>query len=174
MLQPNNILQCCYRYKKICMQMHVHVHPIQARQMPCGPCHLQQGRLRVSQPAVSRQVKTLEARLGVRLFEGPRHDLRLTAEGAAFATALTPAFDALTEAVRSIRRAGQVHLAIHPSLAVKWLIPRLADFHRRRPDVELHVQDLAPGAVKARGADLSVRIIDGEQDFVEVVTDLLD
>lgn len=35
----------------------------------------------VTHSAISRQVKALEARLGVRLFEGPKHQLRVTTAG---------------------------------------------------------------------------------------------
>jgi len=117
--------------------------------------------LNVTHSAISRQVKALEAALGVRLFEGPRHQLRLTARGEALRTGLEAGFDALTEAVRGVRGAAEVHLAVHPSLAVKWLIPLLATFERDCPGVALHLTDLAPAATRQRGADLIVRYLDG-------------
>ena len=50
--------------------------------------------LHVTHSAVSRQVKALEASLGVRLFEGPRSRLQLTAAGRELLAGLTPGFDA--------------------------------------------------------------------------------
>lgn len=117
--------------------------------------------LNVTHSAVSRQVKALEAALGVRLFEGPKHQLRLTARGEALRTGLGAGFDALTEAVRAVRDLADIHVAIHQSLAVKWLIPRLAAFERDCPGVVLHLTDLAPTATRQRGADLMVRYLDG-------------
>lgn len=117
--------------------------------------------LNVTHSAISRQVKALEAALGVRLFEGPKHQLRLTVRGEALRAGLGAGFDTLTEAVRAARDAAEVHLAIHQSLAVKWLIPRLGAFERDCPGIALHLTDLAPAATRQRGADLMVRYLDG-------------
>lgn len=116
--------------------------------------------LNVTHSAVSRQVKALEAALGVRLFEGPKSKLTLTKEGQALLAGLTPGFDALNEAVRTVRSAGSVRVAVHNSLAVKWLIPRLPDFERRHGDVVIELRDLPIEAVRARDADLVVRFLD--------------
>lgn len=117
--------------------------------------------LHVTHSAVSRQVKALEASLGVRLFEGPRSRLQLTAAGRELLAGLTPGFDAFSEAVRRVRVRAGVTIAIHNSLAVKWLIPRLGDFERRHPDLTLELSDLPVEAVRARDADLVVRLLDG-------------
>ncbi|GAA0648740.1 LysR substrate-binding domain-containing protein [Brevundimonas lenta] len=116
--------------------------------------------LGVTHSAVSRQVKALEAALGVRLFEGPRHRLRLTDKGRELLAGLTAGFDALAVAVRTVRDREELHLAVHPSLAVKWLIPRLADFEARHPGIALHLSELAPEATRQRGADLLLRYVD--------------
>lgn len=117
--------------------------------------------LNVTHSAISRQVKALESTLGIRLFEGSKHQLRLTVRGEALRAGLGAGFDTLTEAVRAARDATEVHLAIHQSLAVKWLIPRLAAFERDCPGISLHLTDLAPTATRQRGADLMVRYLDG-------------
>ncbi len=117
--------------------------------------------LNVTHSAISRQVKALESALGVRLFEGPKHQLRLTVRGEALRAGLGAGFDTLTEAVRAVRDAAEVHLAIHQSLAVKWLIPRLGAFERDCPGIALHLTDLAPTATRQRGADLMVCYLDG-------------
>lgn len=117
--------------------------------------------LNVTHSAVSRQVKALEAALDVRLFEGPRSKLTLTREGQALLAGLTPGFDILNEAVRGVRSTASVRIAVHNSLAVKWLIPRLPDFERRHPGVAIELRDLPIEAVRARDADLVVRFLDG-------------
>ncbi|WP_082385109.1 LysR family transcriptional regulator [Brevundimonas sp. AAP58] len=117
--------------------------------------------LNVTHSAVSRQVKALEASLGVRLFEGPKSALRLTSAGGELLAGLTPGFDALSEAVRRVRVRDSVTIAIHNSLAVKWLIPRLGDFERENTRLTLELSDLPVEAVRARQADLVVRLLDG-------------
>lgn len=117
--------------------------------------------LNVTHSAVSRQVKMLEASLGVRLFEGPKSGLRLTASGQELLAGLTPGFEALGEAVRRVRMRASITIAVHNSLAVKWLIPRLSDFERRHPALTIELLDLPVEAVRARDADLVVRLLDG-------------
>ncbi|MDZ4111325.1 MAG: LysR substrate-binding domain-containing protein [Brevundimonas sp.] len=129
--------------------------------------------LNVTHSAVSRQVKGLEAALGVRLFEGPRHRLTLTATGREMLTGLTTGFDALDAAVRATRRDREVQVAVNASLAVKWLIPRLPAFERLHPGIAVHLNDLAPHATGQRGADLVIRYLGPEafrRDEVEVLT----
>ena len=116
--------------------------------------------LGVTHSAVSRQVKALERHLGVRLFDGPKHALTLTPEGRTLMIALGEGFDRLERAVRAVRGRQDVRLAVHPSLAVKWLIPRIPRFEAELPDVHLIVSDLAPEATQQRGADLLLRFMD--------------
>jgi len=117
--------------------------------------------LGVTHGAVSRQVKALEAALGVRLFHGPRHRLALTEAGRALAVELTRGFDILTTAVARTRSDGMdLHVAVHASLSVKWLIPRLADFAERVPGVRLNLSALEPEAASHPGADLAIRLMD--------------
>jgi LysR family transcriptional regulator, glycine cleavage system transcriptional activator len=115
--------------------------------------------LNVTHSAVSRQVKALEAALGVRLFQGPKHRLTLTPPGQALLPALSHAFDEIASAVRQLKSDGEdLHLAVNASVAVKWLIPRLGDFGARHPEIRLHLEELAPQATSHRGAQAVVRI----------------
>lgn len=120
--------------------------------------------LHVTHSAVSRQVKALEAQLGVRLFEGPRHALTLTRAGRDLLPGLTAAFDGIAAAVADARGEGQdLNVAVNASLSVKWLIPRLPGFAAKNPDIRVHLSDLAPQAVSHRGADLLLRFLDEAQ-----------
>jgi LysR family glycine cleavage system transcriptional activator len=115
--------------------------------------------LNVTHSAVSRQVKALEAALGVRLFQGPKHRLTLTTAGQELLPALTGAFDQIAAAVRRLKSDGEdLHLAVNASLAVKWLIPRLGDFAARHPEIRLHLEELPSHATAHRGAQAVVRI----------------
>jgi len=116
--------------------------------------------LRVTHSAVSRQVKALEAALGVRLFQGPKHRLALTQAGQDLLPALTGAFDQIAGAVRRLRSDGEdLHLAVNASLSVKWLIPRLPLFTQAHPEVRLHLEELPSHATSHRGAQAVVRIV---------------
>jgi LysR family glycine cleavage system transcriptional activator len=115
--------------------------------------------LGVTHSAVSRQVKALEATLGVRLFQGPKHRLSLTPAGQDLLPRLTHAFDEIAAAVRHLRSDGEdLHVAVNASLSVKWLIPRLPDFAERHPEIRLHLEELASQATAHRGAEAVVRI----------------
>lgn len=129
-----------------------------------GSATLAGAELNVTHSAVSRQVKALEAQMGVRLFEGPRHALSLTRAGRDLLPGLTAAFDGMAAAVARARSEGQdLHVAVNASLSVKWLIPRLADFGRLHPEVRVHLVELAPHAVSHRGADVVLRLLDPER-----------
>jgi LysR family glycine cleavage system transcriptional activator len=115
--------------------------------------------LRVTHSAVSRQVKALEAALGVRLFQGPKHRLALTPAGQDLLPALTGAFDEIAAAVRRLRSDGEdLHLAVNASVAVKWLIPRMGDFAQRHPEIRLYLEELPSQATSHRGAQAVIRI----------------
>lgn len=116
--------------------------------------------LSVTPSAVSRQVKALEAVLGVRLLSGPKHRWELTAAGRELAPQLTDAFGRIHAAVRGLRQEGEdLHVAVNASISVKWLIPRLPGFQARHPDIRLHLTELAPHATSHRDAHAVVRIV---------------
>lgn len=99
--------------------------------------------LGVTQTAVSRLVRTLEERLALRLFERRANGLVLTEIGRAYASGLTVALDAIADQTRRAREASAQRPAlvvgVGPTFAGEVLIPRLADFHSRHPDVELRL-----------------------------------
>jgi LysR family glycine cleavage system transcriptional activator len=116
--------------------------------------------LHVTHSAVSRQVKALEAQLGVRLFAGPRNRLELTAAGRELLPALSEAFDQIAAAVRRTRTGAEdLHIAVNASLSVKWLIPRLPRFQAAHPQIRLHLAELAAHATAHRGAQGVVRLV---------------
>src|SRR5438105_1357336 len=63
--------------------------------------------LRVSQPAISRQINTLESFLGVRLFERDKQGLRLTSAGEEFQRQIAPAFRIIANATASLTATGK-------------------------------------------------------------------
>lgn len=95
--------------------------------------------LLVTHGAISRQVASLESHLGTRLFERYHRQVRLTKAGADLRDEVTPAFQRISaaaqRAVRQGRSGNSVRLSAPPAFSVRWLMPRLADFHARYPDL---------------------------------------
>lgn len=123
------------------------------------------GELGVSQPAVSQQLRRLEAALGVRLIRRSGRQVVLTPEGQAYALALARAFDELraaTERCRARRGAGVLTVALLPTLATRWLIPRLPDFQARHPAIAVRIATTpSPAVALADDVDLAIRTGDG-------------
>lgn len=97
--------------------------------------------LRLGQPAISHTIKQLERVLGATLFDRTPTGIRLTGTGHELRAHVRPALAALDAGVRAVRRtargAGVVALSVSTSFATWWLLPRLAEFKQRHPDVDL-------------------------------------
>ena len=92
--------------------------------------------------AVSHRIARLEQALELRLFERLTRRIRLTAEGERIFAILDDAVEALDTALysRDADLSGPLALYARPSIADDWLVPRLADFHRRYPRIALDVR----------------------------------
>lgn len=95
----------------------------------------------VTPAAVSQQIKSLEGDLGVALFRRLPRALELTAQGAAMLPKVTEGFACLAAAVEATRTPDGGMLTVHapPSLALRWLVPRLARFAVVHPEVPLRL-----------------------------------
>lgn len=130
--------------------------------------------LGVSQAAVSRLVRLLEARLGVSLFERRPNGLVLTGQGRAFQPGLTAAFDGiarLAEQVTATRDDRVLTVGVGPTFAIRWLIPRLRDFHRAHPGIEVRLT--TGGAVVALRDDWTCGVQLGDGDWPGYVAEPL-
>ena len=98
------------------------------------------GELSVTQAAVSHQVKALERRLNVQLFQRANRALALTAAGNAYYPALKKIFDGLHDATQRLvdrKLRPTITVSVIPSFASKWLVPRLGRFRERHPDYDV-------------------------------------
>src|SRR4051795_13393066 len=110
--------------------------------------------LNVSAAAISRMVHLLEERLGVALFERKANRLVTTAAGRAYQSGLTPIFDALASLTAQVMAPSSVRvltIGVGPTFAMKWLIPRLADFRKEEPDIDVRIT--TGGAAAPVGGD---------------------
>jgi LysR family glycine cleavage system transcriptional activator len=98
--------------------------------------------LNVTPAAVSRMVRLLEQRLGLALFVREANRLALTPAGRSYQAGLTQIFDALanlTDQVRTLAANPVLTVGVGPTFAIRWLIPRLADFAKVAPEVDVRV-----------------------------------
>lgn len=95
----------------------------------------------LTQSAVSRQVQTLERQLDVSLFDRSGKNIALTEAGKLYASEVSAILARLRAATLRVKdaqaRAMSLQLAVLPILGSKWLMPRLAGFHYRHPEVQL-------------------------------------
>ncbi|HTY88045.1 MAG TPA: LysR family transcriptional regulator [Candidatus Acidoferrum sp.] len=102
-------------------------------------------RVRVSQPAVSKQIRELEEALGTRLLERLPRGTRLTESGrilAGYAQRLQALEQEAEAAMKEFHGLQRGRLAVGASMTIgTHLIPQaFGEFHRRYPDIELHLE----------------------------------
>jgi len=121
--------------------------------------------LHVTQAAVSHQVKTLEQRLGVKLFRRLPKSLRLTDEGQALLPELRDAFERIARAlnrVTSAQGAAALSVSTLTTFALTWLVSRLPRFQARHPDIEVRLNTTGRMVDFAReDVDVAVRYGNG-------------
>lgn len=117
--------------------------------------------LLVTPAAVSQQIKILEQYFGRPLFRRLAQGLVPTEEARHFLSHVSRALESLltaSEHMKRIEHAGTVRISVLPSLANCWLAPRIGQFNRRFPNLELIiVSDIAPVAFGRDGYDLAIR-----------------
>ena len=128
----------------------------------------------LTQGAVAQQVRGLEADLGVQLFERRARGLTLTDAGRAYHRSVAKGLAIINEATARVAVApARVTLSVPPSLAAKWLVPRLGDFAAAHPDVDLATIASETVSDFARdGVDIAIRQGHAVSRAGEVVTPL--
>lgn len=120
--------------------------------------------LHVSPSAISRLVKLLEQRLGAQLFERLANGLVLTERGIAYIGEVSGAFQRIAQATERLKAASGAALVIGagPTLAMRWLIPRLATFQTENPDIDVRLSTAVADADPLRPDwTAAIRIGDG-------------
>lgn len=114
----------------------------------------------VTQSAISRQIQTLEDQLGVALFRRRHRELLLTEAGQTLFRTSGEILRMLRDTAAKLQnaRGGMLTVASTISFASLWLVPRLNDFRRLHPEIDVRIaanneiQDL-----EREGIDLAVR-----------------
>jgi putative choline sulfate-utilization transcription factor len=124
--------------------------------------------LGLSQPAVSYQIRRVEDQLGVSLLRRMHRGSVLSEPGARLHRAVASGLEALDQAAQEISRRSRtpaIRIFTDYGFAAFWLMPRVAEFRRLHPQVEVHViasQDL--GENLEDSADAAV-LFGERQDF---------
>jgi LysR family glycine cleavage system transcriptional activator len=116
--------------------------------------------LHVTHGAISRQVAAFETWVGVQVFHRNGKRVRLTEDGRRYLSKVQDAFDSIATATDQLRDTGVVHvLRVNalPTFAMKWLLPRLSQFQRMAPNVELRLATSNEPVEMLDGFDVAVR-----------------
>jgi len=117
--------------------------------------------LSVTHGAVSRQVALLEEWLGAPLFRRSASQLALTEAGRGYLDEASAVLDRLAVASMHVRQqAAPAGLTVSapPTFTMRWLIPRMSAFQRRRADTEIRVTtSLAPVNFRENAYDVAIR-----------------
>jgi LysR family glycine cleavage system transcriptional activator len=126
--------------------------------------------MNVSQGAISRHIAQLEAYLGTMLFERVGRRVHLTAEGVEYARAVRDGLDRIQDATRphvEHRRRRPLRLRLFPTVAMKWLVPRLGRFHALYPEIDLQITTTANQvSLDIDGVDFTFQTIHDPREHV--------
>lgn len=122
--------------------------------------------LNVTHAAVAQHVRAFEEHLGLPLVWRDGRRIRLTPEGERLAWALAEGFATMQDAIVALRDQNAdrpLSVTLPPAFAAEWLMPRLAGFWKRHPEIPLsllpehRIVDL-----REAGAALGIRFGDGK------------
>jgi LysR family hydrogen peroxide-inducible transcriptional activator len=121
--------------------------------------------LGISQPSLSQQIRTLEKQLGNPLFERLGRSVRLTAYGEALRQPAADILQQVAEAKSSLDNLqagvrGKLRVGVIPTIMPYLIAPRIADFLRRFPEVEVQfTEDTTPHLVEQlQAGDLDLAV----------------
>jgi DNA-binding transcriptional LysR family regulator len=128
----------------------------------------------VSVSAISKQLAGLEKFVGKPLLKKSGRGVQLTATGREYWIKISPSLRTIEAATYEARSdgAGVLTLASAPTFLTKWLIPRLAAFRRRCPDVTFSFRQHL-GANEAFPSDIDAAIRYGAGDWEDVRSDYI-
>ena len=98
--------------------------------------------LLLTQSAVSRHIKNLEADLGVALFYRAGKQMNLTEHGLRLRGIVNLAFDGLADGIHAMRTSTSrpsLTISMLPSLAAKWFVKWVGEYSALHPDIDLNI-----------------------------------
>ena len=130
----------------------------------------------LTQSAISKQVIALEEMLRTELFKRLRKGLELTPAGLNFQARISPALNdiesAVVELISCQSERSTLDLAVVPSFATKWLIPRLSCFAKSNPGITINLTTrLVPFDFSETNLDAAIHF--GEPNWAGAICDYL-
>ncbi len=125
--------------------------------------------LHVTPAAVSQQIKSLEEWLGFVVFRRTRSGLELTERGQGLVPSLKSAFDLIRTATDDVTGPGAgttLTLSVLPNFAMRWLVPRLPEFTRRHPWIQVKLLSVThPLTDLYETCDMAIRAYEHDPQF---------
>lgn len=137
----------------------------------------------MSQPALSRRLRTLETRLGTPLFARSTRNVMPTAAGRQLESIARRVLDDWDTSILTInrigkRQPGQITISSIPTVAIYFLPKAIQHFNRQYPHIRLRILDRSPQealeCVVRREAEFGINMIgamDGNVAFTPVMDD---
>ena len=126
--------------------------------------------LYVTQAAISHQIKSLEDKMGVKLFDRFNRSLQLTTEGQVYLLSIMVSLEQLEKASRQManRNAkGILKISLLPSFATKWMAKRIWKFQDKYPDIEVSISAFE-GLADFKREDIDIAIRYGRGHWPDV------
>lgn len=117
--------------------------------------------LALTEGAISRQIGRLEAFLGVVLFERVGNRVRLLPNGERYAAQVRETLDRLERDSQYLMgqpsNSASLDIAVLPTFATRWLIPRLKRFQEQHPNITVHLAErMEPFVLAGSGFDAAI------------------
>jgi LysR family glycine cleavage system transcriptional activator len=131
--------------------------------------------LAVTPSAISRQVRQLEEDLDLQLFRRSRTGLVLTEAGTTLLAGLSDGFQRIALAVDAVRPRPEsrvITVSMLSTFAMRWLLPRLGNFHEAHSDIEVRLSTSVELVDLARG-DIDCAIRFGHGEWPGLISDRL-
>jgi len=107
-----------------------------------GNFNLAAEELNVTPSAISHQVRGLEEFFGVKLFRRRGRNVELTAKAQDYLRSITQALDQIDAASQRVMRRPEgnlLNIAVSPTFATGWLVPRMSEFQVDHPEIEIRM-----------------------------------
>ena len=126
----------------------------------------------VTESAVSRQISALENYLGVQLFSRVKQHVQLTNAGQDYSRNIAVNLNELEAHTRQLMAhkgvGGVLELAVIPTFANRWLLPRLHEFREAHSDITLNLSE-RPDPFAFRGTNFDAALHFDHPSWVGVV-----
>jgi len=120
--------------------------------------------LHLTQSAISHRLHGLQRELGVALLERAGRGISLTAEGRELARAASAALEQLSQAVARVTPSAVdnvLSISCSPSFAIRFLVPRVAAFRARHPELDLRIASADVPVDSIHGAQAAIHLSSG-------------